>query len=189
MRSTWEPTTRCWYDRLAQGDVAPKRVLKSPAAVGGVGVVDPVSNLLFLAGRNNGVLVYNRTAEGTTPPLRTLGGGPVSGLVRPGRLVVYPPTHSLVATNSAGQGTRDPVTKDLTPQAYVGVWNEDDSGDVAPRWTIAKGYLYMPRGLTLDPKKKTVIVSDKYKNSVMTFSLPELYNQPATSRETARAAN
>jgi hypothetical protein len=49
--------------------------------------------------------------------------------------------------------------------ARRGAWNEDDSGDVAPRWTIAKGYLYMPRGLTLDPKKKTVIVSDKYMNS------------------------
>ena len=70
----------------------------------------------------------------------------------------------------------------------MGVWNEDDSGDVAPWWTIENGYLYMPRGLTLDPKKKTVIVSDKYMNSVMTFSLPELYNQPAATRETARAA-
>jgi hypothetical protein len=45
----------------------------------------------------------------------------------------------------------------------------------------------MPRGLTLDPKRKTVIVSDKFKNSVMTFSLPELY-QPSPVRETARAA-
>ena len=176
------------YDRTAQGDVAPKRVLKSPAAIGGVGDVDPVSNLIFLSGRNNGVLVYNRTAEGTTPPLRTIGGGPVSGLMRPGRIVVHPPTHSVVVTSSAGQGQRDPQTKDLVPRAYVGVWNEDDSGDVAPRWTIAKGYLYMPRGLTLDPKKKTVIVSDKYMNSVMTFSLPELYNQPGAPRETARAA-
>jgi DNA-binding beta-propeller fold protein YncE len=108
--------------------------------------------------------------------------------MRPGRIVVYPPAHSVIVTSSAGQGTRDPVTRDLTPQAYVGVWNEDDNGDVAPRWTIAKGFLYMPRGLTLDPKKKTVIVSDKYKNSVMTFSLPELYNQPATiPSQTARA--
>src|SRR6266850_2365817 len=176
------------YDRLAQGDAAPKRVLKSPGAIGGVGDVDPVSNLIFLSGRNNGVLVYNRTAEGTAPPLRTIGGGPISGLMRPGRIVVHPPTHSVVVTSSAGQGTRDPETMNLTPQAYVGVWNEDDSGDVAPRWTIAKGYLYMPRGLTLDPKKKTVIVSDKYMNSVMTFSLPELYNAAAGSRETARAA-
>ena len=46
----------------------------------------------------------------------------------------------------------------------------------------------MPRGLTLDPKKKTVIVSDKYKNSVMTFSLHELYDRQAPS-QTARAAN
>jgi len=160
-------------------------VLKSPAAVAGVGAVDPVSNLMFLSGRVDGVFVYNRTAEGTTPPLRIIGGGPVSGLRRPGRIVVHPPTHTVIVTSSAGQGTRDPLTKNLTPQAYVGVWNQDDSGDVAPRWTIAKGFLYMPRGLTLDPKKKTVIVSDKYMNSVMTFSLPELYDRPA-ARETAR---
>ena len=168
------------YDRMAQGNVAPKRVLKSPAAVAGVGAADPVSNLIFLAGRNNGVLVYSRTAEGTTPPLRTLGGGPISGLMRPGRLVVHPPTRTLIATTSAGQGTRDPVTGNLVPTAYVGVWSQDDTGDVAPKWTIAKGFLYMPRGLTLDPKKKTVIVSDKYMNSVMTFSLPELFDRPAS---------
>ena len=77
----------------------------------------------------------------------------------------------------------------VLPRAYVGVWSEDDSGDVAPRWTIAKGHLYMPRGLTLDPKKKTVIVSDKYMNSVMTFSLPELYNRPAPARRHARVAS
>jgi hypothetical protein len=45
----------------------------------------------------------------------------------------------------------------------------------------------MPRGLTIDPKKKTVIVSDKYMNSVMTFSLPEMYERRSV-RETARAA-
>jgi DNA-binding beta-propeller fold protein YncE len=175
------------YDRLAQGDVAPKRVLKSPAAIGGVGAVDPVSNLMFLSGRVDGVFVYNRTAEGATPPLRIIGGGPVSGLIRPGRIVVHPPTRTLIVTSSAGQGTRDPDTKNLVPRAYVGVWSQDDSGDVAPTWTVAKGHLYMPRGLTLDPKKKTVVVSDKYMNSVMTFSLPELYARPAV-RETARAS-
>jgi hypothetical protein len=45
----------------------------------------------------------------------------------------------------------------------------------------------MPRGLTLDPERKTVIVSDKFKNSVMTFSLPEMYERSAP-RQTARAA-
>ena len=174
------------YDRMAQGDVAPKRVLKTPAAIGGVGAADPVSNLIFLSGRNNGILVFDRTAEGTTPPLRTIGGGPISGLRSPGRIVVHPPTRSLIVTSSAGRATRDPVTRNLVPHAYVGVWSQDDNGDVAPRWTVAKGFLYMPRGLTLDPKKKTVIVSDKYMNSVMTFSLPELYDRPAARRHGPR---
>ena len=70
--------------------------------------------------------------------------------------------------------------------AYVAVWSEDDNGDVAPRYTVAKGSLYMPRGLTLDPKKKTVIVSDKYMNSVMTFSLPEIYTRPFASQTAQR---
>ena len=176
------------YDRMANGDVAPKRVLKTPAASGGVGAVDPVSNLMFLTGRIEGIQVYDRLASGTTPPLRTLAGGPVSGVRRPGRIVVHPPTHTVVVTSAAGQGTRDDATMTLTPTAYVAVWDQDDKGDVAPRWTIAKGFLYMPRGLTLDPKNKTVIVSDKYMNSVMTFSLPEMFNRPAAS-QTARAAN
>jgi DNA-binding beta-propeller fold protein YncE len=175
------------YDRTANGDVAPKRVLKTVGAISGVGAADPVTNLIFLNGRNDGILVYDRTAEGNAKPLRTIGGGPNSGLISPGRIVVYPPTRSIVVTSSA-EGETDPVSGDVIPQPYVGVWSEDDNGDVAPRYTIAKGFLYIPRGLTLDPKKKTVIVSDKLKNSVMTFSLPELYDRPAAS-QTARAAN
>jgi DNA-binding beta-propeller fold protein YncE len=173
------------YDRMAQGDVAPKRVLKSPGAIGGVGAADPVSDLIFLNGRNDGILVYNRTAEGTTPPLRTIGGGPISGLMQPGRIVVHPATRSIVVTSSA-EGVRDPVTGDVVPRSYVGVWSEDDNGDVPPRYTIAKGSLFIPRGLTLDSKKKTVIVSDKLMNSVMTFSLPELYDRAAASTRAQR---
>ena len=97
------------YDRLAQGDVAPKRVLKSPAAVAGVGAVDPVSNLLFLSGRGS-LLVYDRTASGTAAPLRTLGGGPVSGVRGASRIVVHPPSHTVVLTTSgfgAGGGRED----------------------------------------------------------------------------------
>ena len=174
------------FDRTANGDVAPKRVLKTPAASGGVGAADPATNLIFLNGRNDGIFVFNRTAEGNTPPLRTIGGGAISGLNNPGRIVVHSPTRSLVVTSSA-EGETDPVTGNVVPRAYVGVWSIDDNGDVPPRYTIAKGSLYIPRGLTLDQKKKTVIVSDKLMNSVMTFSLPEFYDRPAS--QTARAAN
>ena len=61
------------FDRNANGDVAPKRLLKGPGMVHGVGAIDPVSNLMFINGANDGVLVSDRLAYGTTPPLRTLG--------------------------------------------------------------------------------------------------------------------
>jgi DNA-binding beta-propeller fold protein YncE len=67
------------------------------------------------------------------------------------------------------------------------VWSIDDRGDVPPRWTIAgpKNMLRQPRGVTLDPKNKTVIVSDKYLNGVLTYSFPEIYDAPRV--QTARA--
>jgi DNA-binding beta-propeller fold protein YncE len=175
------------FDRMAQGDVAPKRILKTPGAIAGVGAADPVSNLLFVSGRgSNGVLVYERTASGEAKPLRTLGG--VRGA---SRIVVHPPTRRVVVTTSGGGGDGGPGGRgddsEPVPTAYVAVLDQDATGNVGPLWTVAKGHLYMPRGLTLDPKKKTVIVSDKFKNSVMTFSLPEMY-EPRGPRETARAA-
>ena len=185
------------FDRTAQGDVAPKRVLKTPGSVGGVGAVDPVSDLLFVSGRAaTGVLVYERTASGEDEPLRTLGGGPVSGVRSAARIVVHPPTRKVVLTTSGGGGGQRvggrPIggrddDGDLIPRAYVAVFDQDASGDVAPLWTIAEGHLFAPRGLTLDPKRKTVIVADKFKNSVITFSLPEMY-EPAAVLDSARAA-
>ena len=60
--------------------------------------------------------------------------------------------------------------------AYVGVWSINDDGDVPPRWKVAEpGVLKQPRGVALDPEAKTVIVSDKYLNAILTYSLPEMF--------------
>ena len=42
------------------------------------------------------------------------------------------------------------------------------------------------RGITLDPKNKTVMLSDKYLNGVLTFSLPEMFEVGAP-KQSARA--
>jgi hypothetical protein len=158
------------FDRLAQGDVAPKRVLNVNA---GHGAVDPVNNLLILPGRD-AMLVFDRTAEGDAQPLRRIGG-PTSGL-RGGRAIeVYPATRKIVV--NVGGGGEDSLGGD-----YVGVWSLDASGDVGPEWTIGKGILKQMRGLTLDPANKTVIVSDKYYNGVLTFALPEMFAAVANQR-------
>lgn len=178
------------FDRRAQGDVAPKRILKGPdtrLGRAGVGAVDPINNLLFVSGQGtNGVLVFDRLADGNTKPLRVIGGGPRSRLRGAGRIVVHPPTRKVVFTVGGGnlRTVGDQAEEDL-PRGFAGVWNVDDEGDVPPQWTIANGYLYSARGLTLDPKAKTLIVSDKAKNAVMTFSLPELFDA-ARVRQTAR---
>ena len=152
--------------------------------MGGVGAVDPLSALLFVSGRSGSVLVYERTASGDAKPLRTIGG-PVSGVRSALRIVVHPPTHTVILTTRPGR--QEDENGGPVPLAYVAVFDQDASGDVAPLWTVAKGHLFMPRGLTLDPHRKTVIVADKYKNSVMTFWLPEMY-EPVAVSDSARAA-
>jgi hypothetical protein len=46
-----------------------------------------------------------------------------------------------------------------------------------PKWTIGgpDGVLEMPRGVALDVKNQSIIVSDKRLNSVLTFRVPELF--------------
>jgi hypothetical protein len=64
-----------------------------------------------------------------------------------------------------------------------------DDGDVAPQWTIGgpKGALRNPRGVTVDAKNKTLIVSDKYLNGVLSYSFPEMFEEATPRpRQTAR---
>ncbi|HEY1859184.1 MAG TPA: hypothetical protein VGG61_02455, partial [Gemmataceae bacterium] len=67
----------------AVGDVSPLRVIRGSdtmlANARGV-IVDPVRNLL-LVGTNNGLLVFDRTANGNVAP-RAIIYGPVSGIVK-----------------------------------------------------------------------------------------------------------
>jgi DNA-binding beta-propeller fold protein YncE len=148
------------FDRLAQGDVAPKRVLKGPDTMLGAGnlAVDPLHDLLIVTG--NGTLIFDRKAEGNTKPLRriTRGGGAVR---------VYPPTGMIISN-----------VRDRENGPYTAVWSINDSGDAPPRWTVGKGMLKETRGVTVDPKNKTIIVSDKLLAGVLTYSLPEMFRAP-----------
>jgi DNA-binding beta-propeller fold protein YncE len=183
-----------FFDRSANGDVAPKRKLNPPGLRANHAVVDPVHNLLIVAGGNQ-IWIFDRLAEGpNAKPKAIIGGGPRSGLRVGNGMTVYPPTGKIIVNVA---GAREEEREEGEPQspevlasdnAYVGIWSIDDSGDVPAQWTIAgpKGMLRQPRGVTLDPKNKTLIVSDKYLNGVLTYSFPELFDAPR-ARETARA--
>lgn len=165
------------FDRLAQGDVAPKRILKVGA---GHGFVDPIHDLLIVGG-GGGIQIYERTAEGYAKPKATIAG-PNSKARGARAIKVYPPTGAIVANINAAGG------EDATEGAFTGVWNINDNGDVPPRWMIGQGTLRQIRGLAINPKEKTVMISDKYLNGVLTYSVPEVFEQGSRPRETARVS-
>jgi hypothetical protein len=184
------------FDRRASGDVAPKRILSPKGMRINHAVVDPIRNLLVVGGGDE-IWIFDRTAEGNAAPKAVIGG-PKSGL-RVGQMTLYPPAGRIIVNvgggdDEGGGGNREegaPASPEAlaSDKAHVGIWNIDDRGDVPPQWTIAgpKGMLRQPRGVALDPKTKTLIVSDKYLNGVLTYSFPELFDAPRP-RETARAS-
>src|ERR1051326_8750077 len=75
------PNSILVFDRMANGDVAPKRVLAGPdTQIRGMAsvAVDPVHNLL-LANTGNAMLIFDRTASGNTKPKAVISG-PKSGM-------------------------------------------------------------------------------------------------------------
>jgi hypothetical protein len=156
------------FPREANGDVAPVRILTGPATriadASALGI-DPIRNLLVVASRppregggrarSDEITIFERTASGNAKPLRVISG--VSGH----RVTVYPEGGLIF----------------LVAADHVGVWSIDDDGPVPPRYTIGGpgGVLRDPRGVTIDPKNKSVIVSEKELNAVLTFEAPEIF--------------
>jgi hypothetical protein len=70
-----------------------------------------------------------------------------------------------------------PSADKSSPNNFVGVWSEHDTGDVPPRWMIGgpNQALRQVRGIILVPHKKEIIVGDKYQNSVFTYYFPEIF--------------
>ncbi len=166
------------FPREGQGDVAPLRTLRPDPLEGeSMLAVDPVHNLLIMASRGTGegslLQIFNRTDEGTVKPKAVIRG-PKTGLVGAQNVQVYPPRGEIIM--AVPGGGRSSGTGESHP-AFVGVWSIHDSGDVPPRWTIGgpNGMLRNPRGVALDPKHKTVMVSDKHLNAVLTYYFPEIF--------------
>ena len=167
------------FPRDGNGDVAPIRELQGPDTLLGASAVavDPVHNLLIVVGDLPGedpaaprIFIFNRTDQGNVKPKAVIGGPNSGFLGLSGPFTVYPP-RGWIIIGTRGEGEL------VSDEAYVGVWSIEDNGDVPPRWKIGgpNGILQMPRGVTLDPKNKNLIVSDKRLNAVMTFYFPEIF--------------
>jgi hypothetical protein len=121
------------------------------------------------------IAIFDRMASGNTKPLRVITGAKTMLSSIQTLMTTYPPRGWILgAVWGSGYGETGAPRSD---RAMVGVWHITDNGDVAPRWTIGgpNGLLQQARSVTIDPKHKTVFVSDKYHNGVFAFEFPEIF--------------
>jgi len=168
------------FDRNANGNVAPKRILEGGDgalnADGQTGVlVDPIRNLLFINGRG-AMYVFDRTASGNAKPKAIIRGAKAQmnnmhefQITRKGYLIA--------AGGDFAKGT-----------GFVGAWDYNANGDVAPKMKIPVQQLtgYVPYSVVLDPVHQEMMMvaagrspeirpANGFMNSVITFSWPEIF--------------
>ncbi|MBI2817189.1 MAG: hypothetical protein HYX72_09645 [Acidobacteria bacterium] len=164
------------YPREANGNVAPIRVLQSSGNSFSEVNVDPVRDLLVVGGSTrikgkstSALMIFNRTDEGDVQPQSMIAGPNSRGAG--GSRIALNPDLGLAFGTVRGNGVH-------SDESFVGVWNYvEDTGDAPPRWTIGgpKGMLRQPRGVALDRRNKSIIVSDKYLNALLTYYFPEVF--------------
>jgi len=162
------------FPRGANGNVKPIRILEGPdttVLAARAVAIDPVRNLVVVGAtpygangadeRTSELAIFDRTANGNAKPLRVITG--MGGMQN---IAVYPESGLIFGVGSS----------------FVSVWRIDDSGKVPPRFTIGgpNGKLVDPRGVTINGKNKTVVISDKYLNAVLTYSVPQLFTAMGT---------
>jgi DNA-binding beta-propeller fold protein YncE len=183
----------------AEGDATPVRVIEGPKTELGhvVGLaVDPERNLLAVANTHE-ILIFNRNDNGDVAP-RARIAGPKTGITdEPWQMEFYRGRIFLAASNHFHQNLYEGVT--LRPDAkevpddpwlnpilgFMGVWNITDNGDVAPLAIIRGPFsgLLHPVGLALNPKAGEIYLSDSVKNGVLSFLVPQFFEQDKTRPE------
>lgn len=184
-----EPGSIQVFPRTADGDVAPIRVIQGQdtqisweARVRGLSV-DPVNNVLVLSsqmpGRGSRILIFDRTANGNTAPLRVIEG-PRAGFQGPiSHLRVYPAKGWIVTVLGRGSEQEDGGEGGSGPGEGVrgiAVWSIHDNGNVPPRWLLggAKSNIRGSRlTLALNPNAKEVLVGSG--QAVEIYSFPEIF--------------
>jgi hypothetical protein len=168
------------FSRTANGNVAPLRVMRMPKEINALDAVavDYVNNVIAVSsdpynysrGKMPKIVLLNRTDNGQVTP-KGIISGPKTMLTGTFGMRAYSPKGTILVCMNG------PVTVGPWEGAFVGAWSVNDNGDVPPRWTIGgpNQYLRQPRGVDFDIKNKSVVVSDKVLNSVLTFYYPEIF--------------
>ena len=168
------------FPRTASGNVAPIRVLRGPktrlSQAKGL-AVDPINDLLVVTSEENRnirlpsgqqrrgawIMIFNRTAQGNTAPLRVIEGSKTL-INRISNLRLTP--KGWIVTHASGG---------------LAVWNVHDQGDVPPRWILGGPKSQITGGgiirIALNHKAKEVILTGGSGSlgGIRVYSFPEIF--------------
>jgi hypothetical protein len=188
------------FDRRANGNVPPKRVISGERTglLDIVGVaVDPVRNVIVASSRKGaegptGLFIFDRLANGDTPP-KAFIGGPNSKLAHFRQVAIDPTTGNIFLAQQNTEMKRpeayvlDRLREDYTDRddeededtldrmGFIAVYRPDDHGDIPPR-AIIKGpgiRFAGAAGVALNPKRGEVIAVGG--NGFQTFLVPDFF--------------
>jgi DNA-binding beta-propeller fold protein YncE len=168
------------FARDANGDAAPIRVLGGPDTMLGERPtirVDSERNLLFVTGQG-GMLVFDRTASGNARPKAILNG-PRSGH----QFELYAPA-GMIVTHRSG------ALEGWSIEEGLRLAQQNGTAMMRPIWSIATPKMAPERmagtGIALDPVHKEVIASTGSGNRILTFSVPEAFEQKTSQTAQVR---
>lgn len=156
------------YNRLGNGTVSPNRTLagsntglRAPSGV----AIDTIYDELFVANRSPNVpsiTVYDRFADGNTPPKRIISGS-ATGLGAARGLAIDTTKGKLLVTNEGGN--------------KILIYGLDDDGDVPPQVIAGTATrLHRPWGIVVDHVHNELFVSNKNGHSITVYDLTAAYN-------------
>jgi len=181
----------------ATGNVPPVRIIQGPRTelhyVVGISVEGNVVAIASTsyAGRT-GVFFFQRTDNGDVSPQGMISG-PRTGLSMPwgvhlvgGKLLVtnnssrYVPAYVGPEVNRKVSKMGDlPTPWRPGEEAFIGVWEVGDRGDIPPRVRIGgpRSGLLNPSAIVANPRASEVYVTDSGANGFWTFLVPELFER------------
>jgi DNA-binding beta-propeller fold protein YncE len=181
----------------ANGDVPPVRMLQGPRTelrfVVGIGVEgDTVAVASTSYEGRTGIFFFRRTDSGDVAPQGAISG-PRTGLTMPWGVQLV--GGKLFVTNNSSRYTPPYVGPEVKPEvaqkgelptpwhpgeeAFIGVWDVGDRGDIPPRALIrgSRTGLLNPAAIAVNPKAFEVYVTDSGTNGFWTFLVPEAFGR------------
>ena len=165
------------FSRGAEGNVVPKRELRTPHGTYGIAVDEGHQELFLTVQHRNAVFVYRKTAEGNEEPLRVLSGTHTK-LEDPHGIAVDT-KRDLIFIANYGNARQQGVPGSGTFQpASISIYSRTASGDTPPIAVIrgSKTQLNWPAGLAVDPEKGDLFVANDGGHSVLVFPVTDTGN-------------